>query len=258
MAVVIDPKKYVIGAADVYYRPVGGSGEWTPIGATIGDVTFRVNQSRFNPSDEFNGVLEAIREMDYVSRQSAECEFQMPELAGEKLALAILGAVVTTSTPTDAGWSTTLAAAATAGATSITVAAATGITVGDIAHIDTGTASEYRVIDKITGTTLVFRDPLLQSHASGATVAKATADGKTEITPGNQRRMPLTAYHDFVLVAQSPTDYYELYLYNAISTTEQAEITFGNEAVAAITVTLATRRNGLDPASPSWRLRVPA
>lgn len=260
MGVVIDSKQYVIGAADVYYRPAGQTGPWTSIGATIDDVVFRVNQSRFNPSEEFNGLLEAVREMDYLSRQSAECEFSMPEFAGEKFKLAVLGAVVTTSTPADTtgGWTTTLAAAAGAGATSISVATAAGITVGDIAHIGTGTDSEYRVIDEITGTTLSFRDPLLRSHASGATVVEADSDGKTEITPGNQRRMPLTAYNDFVLVAQSPADYYELYLYNAISATEQAEITFGNESVAAVKVTLATRRNGLALTDPSWRLRVPA
>jgi hypothetical protein len=260
MGVVIDPKQYVIGAADVYYRPAGTTGEWKSIGATIDDVVFRVNQSRFNPSEEFNGLLEAVRDMDYLSRQSAECEFSMPEFAGEKLKLAVLGAVVTTSSPQDTsgGWSTTLAATASAGATSISVASATGIAVGHIAHIGIGSDSEYRVIDKITGTTLSFRDPLLRTHASGAAVVRADSDGKTEITPGNSRRMPATAYNDFVLVAQSPSDYYELYLYNAISTTEQAEISFGNESVAAIKVTLATRRDGLNLAQPSWRLRVPA
>ncbi len=63
---------------------------------------------------------------------------------------------------------------------------------------------------------------------------------------------------DFALVAQSPTDYYELYLYNAISKTDSAELTFGDESMAAIKVSLGSRRDGANLALPSWRLRIPA
>ena len=72
------------------------------------------------------------------------------------------------------------------------------------------------------------------------------------------RRQPLSAYNDFALVAQSPTDYYELYLYNAISKTDSAEISFGDESMAAIKVSLGSRRDGANLALPSWRLRTPA
>jgi hypothetical protein len=262
MGLVIDAKKYIIGAADVYFRPVGGTGLWVSIGATVDDIVFRVKQSTFNPSDKFNGLLELIREMDYLSKASAEAEFTMPEFAGDKLKLAILGATVTTVAAADAGggWATTLANPAAAGATSITVASAAGVTVGDIAHIGAGATSEYRVVDQIAGAVLTFRDPLRLDHAAAAAVVKATSDGKTEITPGITRRQPLTAYNDYALVAQSPSDYYELYLFNAISATDSAEIAFGNETMAAIKVTLGTRRDGLnlDAAHPSWKLRVPA
>lgn len=338
MGVVIDPKQYIIGAADVFYRPIGGSGLWISVGATVDDVVFRVNQTMFNPSEDFNGVLELIKGMDYTSKQSAEAEFQMPEFAGEKLKLPIPGAVVTEGGAADtaAGWSTTLAAAAAEGASEVALASAAGVAAGDMMHIggialatsaalddiiDTSTAhglavgdevvftaltggagltlgqvyyviaanlaaqtfqvsatkggaavdfttditagriagpaSEHRVIDQLSGTTAKFRDPLRRAHASGAAVVEADDDGKTEITPGNTRRQPDTAYNDFALVAQSPTDYYELYLYNAISKTEQTELTFGNESMAAVGVNLGTRRDGLNLALPSWRLRVP-
>ncbi len=108
------------------------------------------------------------------------------------------------------------------------------------------------------GTGLGFRDPLLKAHANGVAVTETVGDGKTEITPGTVRRQPLSAYNDFALVAQSPADYYELYLYNAISKTDSAEISFGDESMAAVKVTLGSRRDGANPGLPSWRLRIPA
>jgi hypothetical protein len=83
-------------------------------------------------------------------------------------------------------------------------------------------------------------------------------DGKTEITAGTTRRQPSTAYNDWVLVAQSPADYYELLIYRAISTTEAVEFSFGDETMAGIRVTLGARKTGTDLTLPSWKLRVPA
>ena len=80
-----------IGAAEIYYRAIASVGAWTSIGATVDDVVFRINQTTFNPSEDFNGILEPIREMDYISKAGAEAEFSMPEFAGSKLALAVLG-----------------------------------------------------------------------------------------------------------------------------------------------------------------------
>lgn len=267
MGLVIDPRQYIIGAAEVYYRALGSAGAWTSVGATVDDVVFRLTQTTFNPSENFNGVLESIREMDILAKAGAEAEFTMPEFAGDKLRLAILGAQSATSAITEAGGtplSTTLAAAAAIGDTSIKVTAITNAAVGDYVRINVaGALAEYRRIDVVGtagagGTGLAFRDPLLKAHASGVAVVETVGDGKTEITPGTTRRQPLTAYNDWALVAQSPTDYYELLLFNAISKTETAEITFGDESMAAIRVSLATRRDGANLALPSWRLRIPA
>lgn len=266
MPQVIDAKQYIIGAADVYYRAVASTGVWTSIGATIDDIVFRVNQTTFNPSDQFNGVLDLIREMDYTSKQGAECEFTFPQIAGANLALAIRGVVSAVLPNTDATgtpFSSTLAAAAAIGDTNIKVTAVTNLVAGDWVRISaSGAAAEYRKIDTVGtagagGTGLTFRDPLLKAHANGDPTVESNGDGKTELTPGTTRRMPLTAYNDFALVAQSPSDYYELYLYNAISTTDSAEIGFGNESMAAVRATLGTRRDGLNMNLPSWRLRVP-
>jgi len=266
MGLLIDPKAYIIGAADVYYRAIGSLAAWSSIGATVDDVVFRVNQTTFNPSEDFNGVLEPIREMDYLSKAGAEAEFTMPELAGPKLALAILGATSSTLATTDAagGGSTTLAAAAAIGDTSVKVVAVTNFAAGDWVRIDVaGPLAEYRQIDVVGtvgagGTGLGFRDPLLKAHANGVALVETVGDGKTEIIGTTVRRQPLTAYHDWALVAQSPADYYELYLYNAISKTDSAEISFGDESMAGIKVTLGSRRDGANLGLPSWRLRIPA
>jgi hypothetical protein len=261
MGLVIDPTQYIIGAADVYYRAIGGTGAWTSVGATIDDIIFRVNQTMINPSDKFNGVLELVQGMDYVSKLAAECEFTLPEFAGEKLKLAMPSVTVAAGTAADtaAGWTDTLDADVAAGATEITVVAG-GATAGDLMHIADGTTEEYRVIDEVAALVYSFRDPLLNAYASAtATVVEADSDGKTEITPSTIRRLPDTAYNDVALVAQSPSDYYELYLYRAISKTEAMELSFGNETMAAVKATLATRANGANLTSdPTWRLRVPA
>ena len=266
MGLVIDPKAYIIGAAEVYYRAIASVGAWTSIGATVDDVVFRVNQTTFNPSEDFNGVLEPIREMDYISKAGAEAEFSMPEFAGAKLALAVLGAqsAVLASTDAGGGGTTTLAAAAAIGDTAVKGVLFTNFVAGDWIRINVaGTLAEYRRIDVVGtvgagGTGLGFRDPLLKAHASGVAVTETVGDGKTEITPGTVRRQPLSAYNDFALVAQSPADYYELYLYNAISKTDSAEISLGDESMAGNKVTLGSRRDGANLALPSWRLRIPA
>jgi hypothetical protein len=264
---IINPVSYIIGAAEVYYRAVGSLAAWTSIGSTVDDVVFRVNQSIINPSDTINGLQDLIREMDFKNGGGAECEFTMPEIAGPKLALAIPGAVSTTLATTDAGgtpFTSTLAAAAAIGDTSIKVVAITNASAGDYIRINVaGVLAEYRQITVVGtagagGTGLQFRDPLLKAHLSGVATVETVGDGKTEITMGTVRRMPLASYNDFALVAQSPADYYELILRNGISTTEAAEFSFGDETMAGVRVTIGARKDGANLTVPSWVLRVPA
>jgi hypothetical protein len=267
MPQVIDAKQYIIGAADAYWRAVAGTGPWTSIGATVGDVIFRVHQTTFNPSDRFNGLISLVREMDYLAKQNAEAAFEMPQVAGPNLALALRGVTSTTQPTADSTGSpfvTTLAAASAIGDTNVKVTAITNAALGQTIGIDVvaGSLREYRVITFIGtagagGTGIGFRDPLLRAHLNGVAVTQTQGAGKTELAPGIIRRAPLAAYNDYVLVAQSPTDYYELYLYNAITTTDPAELKFGDQTMAAIAVTLATRRDGLNLALPDWKLVIP-
>jgi hypothetical protein len=259
---VINPVSYIIGAADVYYRALGVLTPWISVGSTVDDIVFRVNQSMFNPSDTINGLDDLIYLMDYQNGSGAEAEFTMPEIAGDKLALAIPGATSTAGVVTvdGAGLSTTLTAATAIGATTINVTATTNLIVGDWIRIDVtaGSLAEYRKVTSIAALVVGFRDPLKQAHANGVAVVETLGDGKTEIAPTTVRRQPASAYRDWALVAQSPADYYELYLYRGISTTDAAEMSFGDETMAGIRVTIGARKDGADLSLPSWKLRVPA
>lgn len=261
MPAVIDYKQYLIGAAEVYWRAIGSTGPWTYGGATSGDVMFRIRQSRFNAADDINGITEPIMLMDYRSKQGpAECEFNMLEIAGSKLAIPFPGVTATTSSTSTVGGggSSTTTAATIAGATTVPFTATTNFTVGDYFKIDTGSISEYRRITAIASLNVSFRDPLLYDHASGVAVLETTADGRVEIVPVDLRRLRSTDYNDFVLVGQAPADYYELYLYNAISVTDTVELAFGNDKKAGVKCTIASRKDGSALSSPSWRMRVPA
>jgi hypothetical protein len=259
MAVTIDPNAYLIGACDVYYRALGGTGLWISVGATVDDVVFRLTQTMFNPSDEFNGILQRVKGMDYKSKEAAEAEVTMPEIAGAKFPLVVPGARVTANVAADTGggFSTDLNGDVDAGATAIIVTSAAGIAVGDLAHIGTGATSEYRVIDAIAANTLTFRDPLLLDHADAEAVVEADNDGKTEIRGSLNRRLPDSSYNDWVLTPQSGSDWFELYLYNAVATQDTAELNFGNESMAAVKATIGSRWDGT-PGTDSWLLRVPA
>ena len=261
----VDVTKYIIGAAEVYYRPTEVLTPWTSVGLTTGDVVARVERRLFNPSEELNGVNGMIAGLDYESTGGAEFEFTLPEMSGPKLALAIPGAIQTTlaTTDTGGGGSTDLAAASIVGATNIKLTAVTNFAVGDFVKIGTGATIEYRQLTMVGtagsgGTGVSFRDQLLFAHAAAETVVEVVGDGKTEVVASTVRRQPLTAYMDWALVAQSPADYYELLIYRGISTTESTEFTFGDETLAGIRVTIGARKKGTDLTLPAWKIRAPA
>lgn len=266
MPQVITPGNIIVGAADLYYRALGVLTSWNPAGATMDDTAVRVNQAWFRP--ELNKQLGPVQELDYLTEQAVEIEATLVEIAGSKLALAIPGATATSTAPTDATGtpgSTTLAAAAAIGDTSIKVTAITNFSAGDMVRISAaGAAAEYRVIDVVGtlgagGTGLQFRDPLQKAHPNADPVVEQNpgADGKTVITGSTVRRMPASAYNQWAVVGESPNGYYEFLLDSGISATDAAEIAFGDETVGGIRTTIQSRYNGATPNTPPWRLRVP-
>jgi hypothetical protein len=264
MVQVITPANIIIGAAQIYYRALGVATAWSSVGATMDDAVVRVAQSWYRP--DLNGMLGPVQELDYLTEQMVEAEFTMVEIAGAKLALAVPGATSTTEavTATGGGLSTTLAADAAIGATNIRVAAVSGLVAGEYVRINVaGALAEYRQIDTVGtlgagGTGLTFRDPLQKAHLSGVVVEETVGAGKTVITGSTVRRQPASAYNQWAIVGEAPGGYYELLLDSGISSTDSAEITFGDETTGGIRTTIQSRYAGATPNTPPWRLRVPA
>ncbi len=82
---------------------------------------------------------------------------------------------------------TSLSAAATAGATTITVGSASNLAVGDWLTIGTGATAETKTISAITGTTVTLDSGLGSAHASGEgvwdTCTSAPTGGTRELDP---------------------------------------------------------------------------
>jgi hypothetical protein len=244
MPATLDPKAYILGAADIFYRAVGVNTPWTSVGATLDDAILHVTTERFVP-DNINGVMGPVMGLDYQRRQNGTLEFTMPEIAGSKLALALPGARVAAPTNTSAaGGSTTLSATTAVGATSIDVASATSFAVGDYIKIDTSTSAEYRQITAIASTTFSFRDPLLRAHTSGVAAVEWTDDNKTLITSSITRRMPDSEYREWCAVASNGDGYQEIRFPRGIAMVDSADVTFGEQTVAGIRVTIGGRYLG--------------
>lgn len=244
MPLTLDPKAYILGAADIYYRAVGVNTPWTSVGATLDDAVLHVTSERFVP-DNINGVMGPVMGLDYQRRQNGSLEFTMPEIAGSKLALALPGARVTTPTNATSGTgSSTLSAATAVGATSIAVASATGFAVGDYVKIDTGSLVELRQITDITSLVLGFRDPLLQAHASGVAAVEWSDDNRTMIQSSITRRLPDSEYREWAAVASNGSGYQEIRFPRGIAMVDSADVTFGEQTVAGIRVTIGGRRVG--------------
>jgi hypothetical protein len=265
----VDVTKYIIGAADIYWRTAGSVAAWNSIGLTKDDAVARIGFEASNPSNKLNGLDGLLVGMDYLKVVSAQIEFTMPELAGPKLALAIPGSLSTTLATTDAGGSpftSTLAANAAIGDTTVKIVANTNLAAGDWVRINVaGALAEYRKIDVVGtvgagGTGMQFRDPLKKAHLSGVATVEAVGDGKTEITPPIIRRQPTTAYNDWALVTQSPGDYYEFLIYRAIAETDNVEFSASDDLsdMAGIRVTLGARKDPANLLLPLITLRAPA
>lgn len=198
------PSEIFIGAGEVYVDDVA-------VGATQDNNVFRVVREYFTP--ELNGVRGPLSDMDYVQSETAELEVTVPELAADKLALAVPGAVstVNTSSPNDAagGGNTTVALNANAGDTNVKVTAVTNLAIGDVIRI--GPAGSTQETHKITavgtagagGTGIDLATPLAFAHPTpeafvevdggalaadalaGATNIKVTAAALTNLVAGD-------------------------------------------------------------------------
>lgn len=257
MVKVIDPKAYILGPADVYYRAVGVNTPWTSIGATLDDAVLHLTSERFMP-DNIAGVKGPIMGLDYLRRTNASVEFTMPEIAGSKLALALPGTRVTAPTNATSGaGSSTLSAASVVGATTVSLASATGFAVGDYIKIDTSTLVELRQITAIATNDVSFRDPLLFAHASGVAAVEWSDDNRTLIESSIAARIPDSEYREWALVASNGSGMQELRIPRGIAQMDSGDVTFGEQSVAGIRMTVSGRYLGSDLTLSPFKLYAP-
>lgn len=257
----IDTAQFVIGPARIYYRDVGVLTPWTDVGVTLDDAVMRVMQETWSP-DNINGVYGKVQGLDISRMAGAEIEFTLGEIAGEKIALAIPGAQYTAPVGTETGSThldTTTTAAVAAGVTTIPLTAATNAAVGDHIKIDTGDIAEWRTITAIDTLNISFRDPLLFGHASGVDVVETDGDNRSKVTMPTFRRYPASAYKEWALVSESGrSGVNELRLPIGIATSDNGEMTVGDEAVAGLRVRIEGRLDPDDLSASLWELYSPA
>lgn len=256
----LTPADYFIGKAQVGYRAVAGTGEYTRL-FTIEDTVARINPGAelFDPSLEFDlgGPVAGFQYQATIGGVQVECS--LPQLDAATLALLIPGSTssVRPTTTTGGGGSSTLSAATLAGATQIDVALATNFAVGDYVKIDVSTLIEYRRILAITGTTLKFFQPLVFPHASGVAAVETDGDGKTVIVPPAPGRVSLSAFKEFRVIWQRPdASWADLVIYRTLVDVGESpiELTTGNRTMGRVRATFNGYRNPDDPDAAPFAL----
>jgi len=260
MPASVVPSAFIIGPAVVYYRAVGVLTPWTNVGVTLDDAVMRINQEMWSP-DNLNGVYGSVRGLDVSQMVSAEIEFTLGEIGGEKISLAIPGATYTAPDATNAGGtpgSSTTTAATVVGATTVPFTAATNFVVGDYFSIDTGANKEYRQITAIASLNVSFRDPLLFAHAAAVAVVETVSDNRSVVTMPTVRRQPAAAYREWALVSESgKSGVNELRIPIGIASSA-GEMTVADDSVAGMRVTISGRLDETNLEISLYRLFSPA
>lgn len=240
----------------------------TDVGATEGNVIFRVVQTRFVP--RLNGVSANLVGTHYVQEEHGELEVGTPEMSAAILAVLNPGSTsastgVATAVGSPAWAATTLAAAVTVGQyLAIKVAAVTGMAIGQYANIGAGT--QVRQITRVGtlgagGSGIDVSDPLSQAIASGQAVTQFTGDGGTQYSSGilSNRRLPTSAYSTIEARMSGLNGLRYVFGLRGAMNDQNFEATLGDSSLAA---PRAKFMSNLDPAAQTtshWYVtRIPA
>jgi hypothetical protein len=254
---VIDVKAYALGEGEVEIQDPTTSA-WLSLGATLDNNVFRVVQEKWRP--DLNGVKGSVKGTERIVRERGVLEVTIPELNAARMGLMVPGSIATISPITDKGGgaATTLAAASLVEATTISVASATGIVVGEYLRVDVtaGGLAEYRQVTAVSGTTITLDRPLIRAHASGVAVVESDGDGRTKIT-GSGTRIPDSAYRNYRLRVDSDLGLYDFIVKNALNISDAAEMAFGRESQAAPRLTLESRYDPANTKLRPWEMYTP-
>lgn len=257
----INPSAFVMGPAFIRYRDVGVLTPYTDVGVTLDDAVLRIQSEMWSP-DNLSGLRGKVRGLDVSRMVGAEIEFTLGEIAGPKLALAIPGARYTAPVDTvksSGHLDTTLSAATAAGASVVPATSASNGAVGDYVKVGAGATAEYRRITAIATNDITLDWPLLYAHASGEALEESDSDNRSLVEMPILRRQPATAYKEWSLVAESgKSGPNELVLPIGIATTDNADVTVGDDSVSGIRVTIAGRLDETDLDKSLYRLYSPA
>jgi len=268
----IDPDALVIGKGQVYYRAADVLTNWTHVGALLGDVSFSIDQTWADQPDL--GQRGPIIGTHYMSNRVARLSFTLAELAGDAMSFALPGSTTTTAvtTATSGGWTTTLATAGTAFDTTLYVTAVTSMAAGQYVKVGTGSTIEYRTITRVgtagaegVGTGIDIFPPLRNAQANGVAIIQTDGDGSVVVQATDVRRIPTSAYKDWVLLLQSPntgatgySGWFEFHFDNAVAVAASAAMTMGSNSWAGLPVTLEATFSEADQTTEPWWIKVPA
>ena len=209
----------------------------------------------------FQGVAGEMTGMRQMTKAKITGTMRLEALSAARLERALLNSTATvgTATPTvSSGLSTTLAADAAAGATSIVLTAATNIAdnkflmVGDATPVD---ETEIVKVDPAwtAGTTIPLTTPLVRAHDAGDAVVMVDDAGTTII---RQRigRVPSAAYGDLVIQGIGlDGEALVVTLFDAINEAN-AEFAFGEAETTGIPMSFVATVDTTDPTLIPWAI----
>jgi hypothetical protein len=198
---------------------------------------------------DFKNAKGPVKGTVIVKRVVPRLEFMVNELTAAKIAWAMPGVTSTvgTAATTSGGASTTLAADANAGATTISVTSATGISIGDFLKIGDSGETEIREVTNVVSTTVTLGAALGRKHDSGDAVLEVDDAGTTLLTwtPG---RVASDQYKDVEAIGPGLDGRtMRVKIMNALSA-DNLEIPMDDETMAGVAVSMVGH---YDPSTPT-------
>lgn len=218
------------------------------LGASEDPAVLTITGERFEP--EWQGAGGPVAGLTRLRKVNCTLKAKLNELSIAKLRWLLQNATATVGTAavTGGGVSTTLAADAAAGATSIVLASAAGV--ADNIYLKLGDVGETEIVQVdpawTSGTTIPLTTPLVFAHDSGDAVVQVDDAGTTIL----RQRVGIIAESDhktLVMQAVGPDgEPYVVTLFKAINSTD-AEMTFGDNETAGSPITWKAYYDKADP-----------
>lgn len=218
------------------------------LGASEDPAVLNITGERFEM--DFQGAGGPIAGLTRLRKVQATVTAKLNELSIAKLAWALqnLTATVGTAAVTGGGVSTTLAADAAAGATSIVLTAATGV--ADNIYLKVGDAGETEIVQVdpswTSGTTIPLVTPLIRAHDAGDAVVQVD-DAGTTILRQRVGIIDEADHQNLVMQAVGPDgEPYVVTLFDAINSADVQQ-TFGDNESAGTPITFKAYYDKADP-----------